>query len=306
MNRTFVTTTLAAAVLSLTACKGGAGDSVKLIPDSATAIVGVDVKSVMGSQLYKDYKEQIEGGAKDQLEAAKKCNVGPDTWKSVVVGMDPTKGDGAMVAVITADGIGKKENLECVQKEAKAANGDKDAFTLEEEGKVLKMDGDQGVGYVINDNTLAFAGKDWADTVKKLKDGEGKNAMDGSLKDVVARTDTGKTIWFAGKVPEDMGGMAAGALGFSPKDAAGWVDLSSGLALNVSAGADDAEKIAGELNTKWEGLKGMASSQGAPQGAVDSVKIGNKDGAVTVEASISDDDLKKIAEQAQGALGGMM
>lgn len=305
MNRTFVTTTLAAAVLSLTACKGGAGDSVKLIPDSATAVVGVDVKSVMASQLYKDNKEQLEGEGKEVIEAAKKCNLGPDTWKSVVVGMDPAKGPGAMVAVISVDGIGKKENLECVQKEAKAANGDKEPFTLEEEGKVLKME-DEGVGYVINDNTLAFAGKDWADTVKKLKDGEGKNAMDGSLKDVVARTDTGKTIWFAGKVPEDMGGMAAGALGFSPKDAAGWVDLSSGLALNVSAGAEDAEKIAGELNTKWEGVKGMASSQGAPQGAVDSVKIGNKDGAVTVEASISDEDLKKIAEQAKGALGGMM
>ena len=49
----------------------------------------------------------------------------------------------------------------------------------------------------------------------------------------------------------------------------------------------------------------MASSQGAPQGAVDSVKIGNKDGAVTVEASISDEDLKKIAEQAKGMMPGM-
>lgn len=300
MNRTFATTTLAVAVFSMTACKGGAGDAVKLVPDSATLIAGVDIKGVMGSKLYADNKEKIEGSGKAQIEAAKKCNLGPDTWKSVVIGADPSKGEGAMVAVITADGIGKKENLECVHKEAKAANGDKEPFTIEEDGKVLKMD-DDGVGYVINDNTLAIAGKDWAASVKELRDGKGKNAMDGSLKDLVGRTDTGKHIWFAGKIPEDMAGMAKGA-GFTPKDASGWVDLSSGLALNAAIGADDAEKVSGELQKQFDAMKGMATGQGVPQGVVDSVKIGNKDGALTFEMAASDDDITAIMKKAGGML----
>ncbi len=301
MNRTFATTTLAVAVFSMTACKGGAGDAVKLVPDSATMIAGVDIKGVMGSKLYAQIKDKAEAGAKEGIESAKKCNLGPDTWKSVVIGADPSKGDKAMVAIITADGAGKKENLECVQKEMKAANGDKEPFTFEEDGKVLKMEGDDGVGYVINDNTIAFAGKDWADAVKELRDGKGKNAMDGSLKDLVGRTDTGKHIWFAGSIPSDMASMAAGA-GFTPKDVSGWLDLSSGVSIQAAVGTDDAEKVAGTLQTQFDGMKGMATSQGVPQGTVDSVKIGNKDGAVTVEASMSDDDVKAVMEKAGGML----
>lgn len=298
MKRTFATTTLAVAVLSMTACKGGAGDSVKLVPDAAIMVAGVDVKGVMGSKLYTDFKEKIEASSKEELEAFKKCNLGPDTWKSAIVGADPTKGEGAVVVVLTADGVGKKENLECVNKEGKAANGDKDLFTFEEDGKVLKMEDDKGVVYVINDNTVAYAGKDWAAPVKELRDGKGKSAIDGSLKALVGRTDSGKHIWFAGTVPSDMGGMASGMAGFTPKDVTGWVDLSSGLSLQMAAGADDAEKVAGELNTKIEAGKALATAQGIPETAVNSVKVGNKDGAVTVEASLSDADLKTLTDKA--------
>ncbi|MEM6996394.1 MAG: hypothetical protein AAF721_38170 [Myxococcota bacterium] len=283
----------------MTACKGGAGDAVKLIPDSATMVAGVDIKGVMGSKIYASIKDKVEEGGKDGIESAKKCNLGPDTWKSVVVGADTAKGDDAMVAIITADGAGKKENLDCVAKEMKAANGDKDAMTFEEDGKVIKLEGDDHVGYVINDNTIAFAGKDWAASVKELRDGKGKNAMDGSLKELVDRTDTGKHIWFAGTIPSEVGGMAAGPLGFTPKDASGWLDLSSGLALQAAVGgADDAGKVAETLQTTYDGMKGMATKQGLPQGAADSVKIGDKGGAVTVEASMSDDDVKAMMDKA--------
>jgi len=293
MNRTFATTTLAVAVLSMTACKGGAGDSVKLIPDSATAIGGVDVKGVMASKLYTDNKEMLEKGGKEGMELAKKCKVGPDTWKTVVIGADPSKGEGAVVAVITADGIGKKETVDCLAKEA----GDK--ATVEEDGKVIKMD-DDGVAYVINDNTVAIAGKDWAAAVKDLRDGKGKNAADGSLKDLIGRTDTGKHVWFAGKVPAEMAGQAA-PLGFTPKDVSGWLDLSSGLSVQVAVGADDAGKVAGDLQKQFDAMKGMAAGM-VPQGVVDSVKIGDSSGAVTVEASISEADLKGLTEKAAGML----
>lgn len=302
MNRTFATTTLAVAMLSLTACKGGAaGDSVKLVPDSATMIAGVDLKGVMSSKLYAGIKEKVEAAGKDGIDSFKKCNLGPETWKSVVIGADPSKGEDAMVAVLTADGAGKKETIECIQKEMKAANGDKEPFSIEEDGKVLKMAGDDGVAYVVNDNTLAFAGKDWAGSVKELVAGKGKNAMDGSLKDLVGRTDTGKHIWFAGTIPADMAKGAA-MIGFTPKDVSGWVDLSGGFAVQAAVGTEDSDKVAEQLNTQFTAMKGMATGQGVPQGAVDSVKIASKDGAITVEASMSDDDVTAMMKKAEGML----
>ena len=64
MKRTLATTTLAAALLSLGACKGGgaAGDAAKLIPDAATVIGGVDIQAAMKSPLYTENKEKLEGG----------------------------------------------------------------------------------------------------------------------------------------------------------------------------------------------------------------------------------------------------
>ena len=90
--------------------------------------------------------------------------------------------------------------------------------------------------------------------------------------------------------------------GFTPKDVSGWVDLSSGFAVQAAVGTDDADKVAEQLNTQFTAMKGMATGQGVPQGAVDSVKIASKDGAITVEASMSDDDVTAMMKKAEGML----
>lgn len=308
MKRTFATTTLAVALLGIGACKGGgAGDAAKLVPDSATVIGGVDLKAAMGSALYKDNQKMLEEGeGKEALEAAKACNLGPDKFKSIVFGADPTGGDAKMMFVISADGIGKKENLECIHGKIKEKEGE-DPWTMEEkDGKmVLTIDGGDATGYVVSDGMLAVAGKDWAGSVKELIDGKGKAAIDNSLKDVVGRTDTSKTMWAAGSIPSEMAsGPADGA-----KDAAGWVDLSGGLELMASVGfgsADDAKKKAEEFNTMFEGAKGGAAAFGVPEAVVNSIKIEAKDSAVAVSAKASAEDVKKISENAGKALGGLM
>lgn len=309
MIRTLATTTCAAALLSLTACKGGggaAGDAAKLIPDAAKVVGGVNIESAMKSPLYTDNKDMLEkGDQKDAMEAAKACNLGPDTWKSVVMGADPEGGEDKMAFVITATGLGKKENLECISGKIKEKNDGKEPWTMEEkDGKlVLTIDEGKATGYVVNDNTLAVAGKDWAGAVKELVDGKGKPAIENSLKDVVGRTDMSKTVWAAGVIPASMAagpadGMTNGAM---------WVDMGSGLELMASIGvkdADTATKKAEELNKQFEGVKGMAGPMGVPQGVIDSVKIEAKDAALNVSAKATADDLKKINEAVKKAIGG--
>jgi hypothetical protein len=295
MKRTFATTTLALALLGVAACKGGGADSAKLIPDAATMVAGVDVKAVMATKLYTDNKALIEQGeSKEMLDAATACNLGTDKWKNVVIGMDMTKNQHAMV--VNADGIGKEENLTCISGKIKEKAG-KEPFKIEDKDgkKVLTMD-DGGVGYIVNEGTLVIASKDWAAAVKDLVDGKGKSVFDGSLKDVIGRTDTGKHVWFAGTVPAD---MAKGSPAEGAKDVAGSLDVSSGVAVAASVGfgsADEATKKKDELQKQFDQFKGMAGGMGVPQGVVDSVKIDASGNAVTVSAKASDDDLKKIQE----------
>ena len=308
MKRTFATT-FAIALLGVGACKGGgSGDAVKLVPDSATFIGGVDIAALQKSELWNDNKKFLEEGeAKDVLEAAKACNLGLDKWKSVTFGMHHSafsmSGDEAPpgVIVLSADGIGKKENLECVH--AKAKEKGEEPFTMAEKDGRLVLDIDEGkdVGYVVNDNMLVIAGKGWADSVKELIDGKGKPAVDNGLKDAVGTADTSKALWFAGNLPSE---LLAGSPADGAKTAAGSVDFKSGVAfaLSVTFGsADDAKSKATELQTQFDQVKGMAGAMGVPQGATDSVKIEAKGSAVNVSASLSNDDVKKLQETASKA-----
>jgi hypothetical protein len=307
MKRTFATTTVAAVALLcvVPACKGGAGDAAKLIPDSATVMGGVDLKALTSSDLYTKNEEMMkQDDAGEFMAALEGCKLGKETWKSVVFGADPAGGEGKMAFVVSVDGVGKKENLECIAGKIKEKEG-ADPWTAEEkDGKlVLTMAEGKGTGWVIDDNTLAVAGKDWEGSVKELIDGKGKSAIDNSLKDVIGRTDTAKPIWAAGKIPAEMAeGPAAGA-----KDAAGWVDLSGGLELLASVGFDTEETAkakADEATKMFETVKGGAAAFGIPETVVNSVKIEAKGAAVQVTGKASKEEIATISDAAKKAMGG--
>jgi hypothetical protein len=308
MKRTFATTTFAVALLGVAACKGGAGDAAKMIPDAATVVVGADLAGLQSTQGWKDNKAMIESQGKEALDAMGKCNLGLDKWKSVTVGFDPAGGDAKMAAVIVADGLGKQENLDCAKAEIKKQNGDKDPWTQTD--KKLTMEGDKAVAFVVDDNTVVVAGKDWATAVEGLTKGEGKSVFDGPLKDVLGNTDTSKHVWGAGILPAEAKGMAkmAGDIG-EPQNVAGWADFGSGVELFLAVGfnsGDDATKAKETGEKQWEGVKAMAGQFGVPQAVIDSVKFDTKGSAATVTAKASDADLKAIQEKMGGMMAGGM
>lgn len=297
---------VAFAILALAGCKGGGAATAKYIPEAATVVGGADLAGLQKSKLWTDHiKGLVEAQGKDALDALSGCNLGLDKWKSVTFGGTADGGNNKVAVVVVADGVGKKENLECAHGKLKEKAGGTDPWTAEEDGKVLKVAGDGGVAYVVDDNTVVFAGKDWAADVQKLTKGEGKSAFDGALKDIVGRTDTGKHVWFAGILPESVGGMASSQIGATPKDVAGYVDFSSGMETKVSVGvasSDEAEKGKTQIETMFAGLKGMASSQGVSADSLDSVKFGTDGSAITVEAKATDADIAKAMEQAKGMM----
>jgi hypothetical protein len=283
---------------------------VKLVPDQASVIAGIDMKGLSGSQAYKDNKAMLEQDkqAKEMLDAAKACNLDPEQFGSVTMGMDPSSDN--VVVVVKGAGVGNAENLTCIQGKIKEKVG-QDPWTMEDkEGKkVLTIAGGEGTGYLVDDNTLAVASKGWAGPVKQLIDGKGTAAVDGGLKDIYGACDHGKHIWVQGKIPADAAAKLKGTPGEPIKDFCATIDLSAGLALALRAGTDSeesAKKIQEEAQKQFDGMKGMAGAMGIPQGVVDSVKLAASGNALTVAASVSNEDMKTLQEKMGAMMGGMM
>ncbi len=305
MKRTIslsLATTALIGLVGLTACKGGASSSGgKLVPEQATILVGVDVAGLMKTRLYTDNKAEFEKQSeyKEMAEAAKACNLDPEkAVSSVLVGTD---GKANVVAVITGEGIGDEKNLTCIADKAKEKNGGKVPFTIADDGgkKALKMEGDKGTGYIVDGKTIVFASAPWAPAVKDLIDGKGKSATDGPNKDLFARADQSKHIWAAGLVPADLAGGAK-SVGADAKDFSVSFDLGDGLALKAAVGlasADQAKELKKKADEALPGAKMMAGMMGIPAKAVDTLKVDTKDNQITVEASLSNDDIKALKDK---------
>jgi hypothetical protein len=304
--RRVATASFALSLVAVAGCKGSGGAaSAKFIPESATVVGGADLAGLQKSKLWSEHLEgMVKAKGADVLTAMEGCDLGLDKWKSVTFGMTADGGKDKIAVVVVADGLGKKETLACAHGKLEAVDG-KAPWTAEEDGKVLKMEGG-GVGYVVDDNTVVVAGDDWADAVGKLTKGEGKSVMDGSLEDVLSRTDLDKHVWFAGQLPSDKTADMAGMLGAAPKDVSGYFDFSDGMEVKASLGMGSSDE-ADSVKTKVEGLyNGVAKDLGKKQGlsadTLDAVEFDTDGNSFTIKAKASEDDVSKGMAQAKSLI----
>lgn len=279
-------------------------DAMKYVPDGANLLIGLDAAKVAGSAMMKDNQDMMkQGDAGEMLAAAEACKVGMSTWKYVVVGGNTDK-DKEVVAVVSATGVGKKDTLDCIGKKVKEKKPEEKFEIGEEDGRVVVTGGEDGQKlYAVSDDVIALVGADSQEAFKGLLDGKGKTALDGSLKDVMGSVDQSKHIYFGVVATADMQQGPAEGL----KHVTGTIDLSAGLAIAASgvfADAAKATEVAGMANKQFGEMKGMAGMLGIPAGVVESVKIEAKDTAVSVAASASADDLKKMSETMKKQFAG--
>jgi len=309
MKQKILVSLAATALLGLTACKGGAtAAGGKLIPEQATIMIGIDVSGLMKTKLYGENKAEIEKQKEygEMAAAAKACNLDPEkALSSVLMGTD---GKANVAAVLTGEGLGDEKNLTCIAEKTKEKNGGKVPFTIVDDAgrKTLKMESGEGTGYIIDGKTIVFATKAWEGAVKDLIDGKGKPAIDGPNKDLFARADQSKHIWAAGLVPAEMAGGAK-SVGADAKDFSMSLDMSDGLALKAAVGlasADQAKELKKKGDDNLPGAKMMAGMMGVPPKALETLKLDTKDNLITVEASLSNDDMKILKDKAGTMLGG--
>ncbi|GEM_PF-1193838 len=302
MKRTAAVVTVFA-FASVAACKGGlAVQDEKLVPDAAKLMVHVDVKSMAKTKLFEDVKTGVnqDKDAKETVEAAKECNLTPEGLQSVTIGVDAASASNSWIVIVSGAGLGDEAKLSCIAGKVKEKRGNAPFEIQEKDGKkVLSLEGGH-VGYIVDADTVALASSGWAGAVRDRIDGKGVSAIEGGLKDLVARADRSRHVWFAGLLPEDVKSSLSSTPASGIKDVSGSVDLTSGLAIWLAAGTESAERakaLHDEAKQQFDNIKGMAPMVGIPQGVVDSVKFGTKDATVTMEVAMSEPDLEVIKDK---------
>lgn len=268
----------------------------KLIPGNATLLAHVDIQGLASSPLWTANKALMESDpeVKKQLDALAACNMPMTGFKTLDLGVDA---EGINVAaVLTGAGVGKPENLQCMQDQMKG-----ESFRVEERDgkKLLVLDGGEAFGHMVNDDTLAFTTKSWDATVRDLIAGKGSSVRDGGLKDVLAQADQSKHVWFAGTVSPQISKLTQAIPGGMSglESIAGSLDLTAGLALVMSFGmenADRANATLAQVQKQFADVKPMAGLLGLPTAAVDRVQFNAKESAVTMTASLSMDEINTM------------
>lgn len=268
----------------------------KLIPGDATLLAHVDLQGLAASPLWSANKALMDADpeVKKQLDALAACNMPLSGFKALDLGVDAQGIN--VAAVVTGAGVGKPANITCLQDQMKGEN-----FRVEERGgaRLMVLEGGDAYGYMVNDDTLAFVSKGWDTPVRNLMLGQGPSVRDGGLKDVLAQADQSKHVWFAGTVSPQLSRLTDAIPGGMSglQSIAGSLDLTTGLALVMSFGMDNADRASATLaqvQKQFAGVKPMAGMIGLPSAAVDRVQFDKKDNAVTMTASLSMDEISTM------------
>ncbi len=290
---------LALSVLVLPACKSGANaEAVKLIPDEAEMIIGMNPKAISESELYKAFGSEMEKESdfKEAMSAFKDCGLEPKNIEAVVVGVKASSED--FVAIVGAEGIGKDETASCIIKNIQKMNGDEQVADVTKDSGHKIIQFTDGRAFLVNDNMLALATTSWEDKIGELIDGKGTPAIDNGKKDLYGKVDTKAAVWFLADVPSE---MAGGAAMLAPeatkvKTVIGSLDFSKGLAVDMVAGfgsAEDAKAVADAAQKQFDEVKGMAALIGM-SAAAESVKIEAAGSDVKVAASASMEEITAL------------
>ncbi len=281
----------------------------RLIPADAALLAHIDMKGLAGSPLWASNKALMDSDpeVKKQMDAFAACNMPFDGFRTVDIGIGSEAKDIAVVA--HGAGIGKPENLRCLQDKIK--DGDWKVEDVAGGKPRLVFDNGEAFGHIVDDDTIAIATKAWDATVTGLMEGKGTSVRDGALKDVLAQADQTKHVWFAGNLPPQLAAMATQAPGMSSmaglKSVSGSLDLSAGLGLVLAFGMENADKAKitlAEVQKQFASVKPMAGVLGIPATAVDKVTFDARDAAVTMTASLTMDEINAMSSAMKAGPGG--
>ena len=276
----------------------GAKGALAMLPGDADTYMGIDFGALKSSALFKEYEPMLQAAMAGKLGDFKaKCGIDPaDVSGTVVIASKGDEDTSETTMVLT--GLKKDQVFSCVQKMV----GDSGA-TVKVDGDYMEISKDDTTGGVlaVGDALLGHVKRHAKDTKDALvamskRPADQSAAGSKSLNDLLAKVNSSATLWVALK------GDSAAARSVPQKFKVGAlsVKLTDGIAVDAQATLSS-EAEAKELADKAkEGISQAKTLEFIDDGSADA------DGAdIHIKASITGDQLKKLASQFGGMMGGM-
>lgn len=275
-------------------CDASHSAALRIFPDDATVLAGVDIAAVIQAPAFGPFLAvDAPMDLRPALAAATQCGLGRDTWRSVTFASTLSSSNTGFA--LRADGAGSLDKLECVRARMKADSG-KDPFTLATTPSGIELAFDDGSrGWVVDPCTVVIASKQWIAPVRARMQGVGTAAIEGRLASATARADQRKHAWLAIVTdPVLMGSTLPGV-----QDLAASLEVTSRVSLTASlafAEPSAAAKQSAELERQVSSMKSMFVSMGVPQSIADRIKIGPAGSFVMISADADERELAQIAK----------
>ncbi len=276
------------------------------LPAEATMVAHVDLAALEKTPLWTENRALMEREAatKRALDAMRRCELPLAGLTALDIGVDP--GSDRLAVIIAGAGVGEREKLECVHRELPDQLGSGTwHFEQDESGRErLRIDDQPSlIGVLADKDTLVLASEPWApgiaDALTRDSGQEGR-ATAGPLRSALTRLDSARHIWFAGVLPPDAlkALQEQGIDGIA--DVAGSLDLADGLAIELSARAENKEQATTMLTrarTQLDNVRPLAKLTGVPERVIDSVQISEAKGAaaaILLRAALTMEDIREV------------
>lgn len=299
--RTYLAAIAAALALFAVACKkGDSGEASKetmaLLPEDANVFFGARLSELSESKLWKDYVAPQLADDEDYQDMVEACGKDLIPELESVVGAANTETE--MLSVVLR-GITRAELETCSEN----SEGD-NAFTLSDEDELVVFtdsEGDKTYMHWIDDDSVLVAGPtddanedDEAAQKQALLDrlaAEESLADNETMMELIGDLDTGDSLYAAAIVESIAGNPLAGEW----QSAAGSVDVSDGVTIDVRAGFSSAE-VAEEFSKKADAVIGMAVMKPELEWIPDLVELSVEETFIVGNAELSEEDVGKLEE----------
>ncbi|MFO7567160.1 MAG: hypothetical protein R6X02_31230 [Enhygromyxa sp.] len=291
----------------LATCPEFPADPTVLVPDSTSAVLGVDVDAFAQTSTGKAVLPALGADLQiaDALEIIDDCGLALDRTYALVLARDP--GDGRMLAV-QARGLGEAATLECLAAELRARSEGVEPWTRERTGCFDSLAlGDGSRIWIGNSFTLVWATGSFVEPVAAKLGGAVPLGLPQSLADEFARLDRSGHLWLAARLEEHDRQALASGWSREVESLTVALDLSKGLRAVVSLSAATVTALAGtreRLLASFASLAARLDEYGVEHRLRERARVGIVAGVVAAELELDEGELRairtRIGEQVVG------
>lgn len=268
-----------------------------MVPDSASAVLGVDVDAFAQTSTGKAVIPALGADLQiaDALEVLGDCGLALDRVYALVLARDP--GDGRMLAV-QARGLGEAATLGCLAAELRARLDGVEPWTPERTAcfdSLALADGSRI--WITNNFTLVWAAGGFVEPIAAKLSGAVPLGLPQSLADELGRLDRSGHLWLAARLDERDRKALAASWSREVESLTVAVDLSSGLRAVVSLSAATVGALAStrdRLLASFASLAARLDEYGVQHRLLERARVGIVSGVVAAVVELDEAELRSI------------